>query len=49
MIASYRYMDSESAQLGPSQVNLVLADYCSQPMIASRVESSQRHHGKHAL
>ena len=40
-------MDSDSAQVGPSQVNLnfYAFSYCS---ITSRVESSQRHYGKHA-
>ena len=39
--------DSDSAQVGRSQVNLnfYAFNYCS---ITLRVESSQRHHGRHA-
>ena len=41
------HMDLDSAQVGRSQVNLnfYAFNYCS---ITSRVESSQRHHGRHA-
>ena len=44
-------IDSDSAQLGPSQtyLNICTFGYCSRSIITSRVKSSQRHHGKHAL